>query len=195
MTEVMVSTEHKMIAEIAMSFGAAIPYLRPPELATDSAALIDVIRDAHAHFKADGRNFGGVLCLQPTAPFISSQTIDEAIDLLSETGCDSITTVAEITQGHPYIAKRLETQNVITNFCDPPPGADISSRQSREAAYFLTGGFYLRQSSLVEDPAAQGHALGEDSRAVCVSEIEATDINTELDFRFAEFLLQEGLVP
>jgi len=192
--EVVVSTEHKMIAEIAASLGAAVPFLRPPEISTDRAALIDVVRHGHDHFKAQGRHFDGVLCLQPTAPFIKSSSIDEAAELLEKSGCDSVTTVSEITQGHPYIAKRLETQNVITNFCDPPPGVDISSRQSRETAYFLTGGFYLRSVGLVDDPAATGHALGTDSRAVCVSEIEATDINTELDFRFAEFLLEEGLV-
>lgn len=192
--EVVVSTEHKMIAEIAESFGAEVPFLRPPEIATDKAALMDVIRHAYEFYKDGGRQFDAVLCLQPTAPYIKSSTIDEAIDLLKETECDSVTTVAEITQGHPYIAKRMESQNVITNFCDPPPGADVSSRQSRETAYFLTGGFYLRRSGLVEDQTAVAHALGADSRAICVSEIEATDINSELDFRFAGFLLDEGLV-
>ncbi len=193
-TEVVVSTEHKMIAEIAASFGASIPYLRPRDIATDKAALIDVVRQGYWHFTNQGRKFDGVLCFQPTAPFVKSSTISEAIELLNESGCDSVTTVSEVMQGHPYIAKRMESQNVITNFCDPPPGADISSRQSRETAYFLTGGFYLRSIGLVEDLTPTGHVLGNDSRAVCVSEVEATDINTELDFRFAEFLLKEGLV-
>ena len=99
-----------------------------------------------------------------------------------------------MSEGHPYTAKRMESQNVITNFCDPPLGVDVSSRQSREPAYFLTGGFYLRSISLIESGARDGHVLGDDGRAIQVSEVEATDINTELDFRFAEFLLKEGLV-
>jgi len=99
-----------------------------------------------------------------------------------------------VTQGHPHIAKRLTAQNVITDFCPPPPGADVSSRQSREPAYYMTGGFFLRSIGLMEELTATGNLLGADSRAVCVSEIEATDINTELEFRFAEFLLKEGLV-
>ena len=58
----------------------------------------------------------------------------------------------------------------------------------------MTGGFFLRSIGLMEELTATGNLLGADSRAVCVSEIEATDINTELEFRFAEFLLKEGLV-
>ena len=193
-SEVVLSTEHPMIAEIGASFGAQIPFLRPREIAGDMAALIDVVRHGYTHFKLHGRTFEGVLCLQPTAPFIKSSTITEAIELLQESGCDSVTTVAQISEGHPYTAKRMESQNVITNFCDPPRGLDISSRQSREPAYFLTGGFYLRSIPLIENKVREGHVLGDDGRAIRVSGIEATDINTELDFRFAEFLLKEGLV-
>ncbi|MEK9722733.1 MAG: acylneuraminate cytidylyltransferase family protein [Rhodospirillaceae bacterium] len=198
-SDVVVSTEHAMIAEIAAGFGAAVPYLRPKDIATDKAALIDVVRQGYQFFTDQGRNFDGVLCFQPTAPFVKPSTIEQAIELLSESQCDSVTTVSQMTQGHPYVAKRLgsqntESQNVITNFCEPPPGVDISSRQSREPAYFLTGGFYLRSIDLIESPISDGHVLGNDSRAIDVSEVEATDINTELDFRFAEFLLKEGLV-
>ena len=193
-SDVVLSTEHPMIAEIGTSFGAQVPFLRPKEIADDMAALIDVVRQGYTHFTARSRTFDGVLCLQPTAPFIKSSTITEAIELLQESGCDSVTTVSQITEGHPYTAKRMESQNVITNFCDPPPGVDVSSRQSREPAYFLTGGFYLRSISLIESGAREGHVLGDDGRAIHVSEVEATDINTELDFRFAEFLLKEGLV-
>ena len=193
-SDVVLSTEHPMIAEIGASFGAQVPFLRPREIADDKAALIDVVRQGYEHFTDQGRRFDGVLCLQPTAPFIRPATIIEAIELLQESGCDSITTVSEMSEGHPYTAKRMESQNVITNFCDPPPGVDVSSRQSRETSYYMTGGFYLRSIGLVESAAREGHVLGSDSRAIRVSELEATDINTELDFRFAEFLLKEGLV-
>ncbi len=192
---VVLSTEHKMIAEIAESFGAEVPLLRPPALSHDKATLIDVVRHVYNYYLEIGRSFDYVMSIQPTAPFLSAQTIEAAIELIDESGCDTVTSVAEITQGHPYIAKRMESQNVITSFCEPPPGVDISSRQVREKAYFLTGGFYLRQTRMVDDQGVTGHGLGADSRAICVSEIEATDINTELDFLFAEFLLEKGLAP
>ena len=192
---VALSTEHKMIAEIAQSFGAEVPLLRPSELSHDTATLIDAVRNVYNYYLKTGRSYDYVMSIQPTAPFITAQTIEAAIELIDDSGCDTVTSVAEITQGHPYIAKRMGSQNVITNFCEAPPGVDISSRQVRETAYFLTGGFYLRQVQFVEDLGVTGHGLGSDSRAICVSEIESTDINTELDFLYAEFLLEKGLVP
>ncbi|MDP6896829.1 MAG: acylneuraminate cytidylyltransferase family protein [Rhodospirillales bacterium] len=193
-SDTVMSTEHPMIAEIAASFGATVPFLRPKDMSTDRASLADVVVHGYRYFKNRGREFDAVLCLHPTGPFIKSSTISAAIELLLESKCDSVTTVSQMTQGHPHIAKRLTAQNVITDFCPPPPEADVSSRQSREPAYHMTGGFFLRSIGLMEELTATGNLLGADSRAVCVSEIEATDINTELEFRFAEFLLKEGLV-
>ena len=129
-SDTVMSTEHPMIAEIAASFGATVPFLRPKDMSTDRASLADVVVHGYRYFKNRGREFDAVLCLHPTGPFIKSSTISAAIELLLESKCDSVTTVSQMTQGHPHIAKRLTAQNVITNFCPPPPGADVSSRQS-----------------------------------------------------------------
>ena len=108
-----------------------------------------------------------------------------------ETGCDSVTTIAEITKGHPYISKRMKTGNIIEPFIPVPKEVDNSQRQSREKAYYLTGGFYLRSRSLIESEDTDSHILGQDSRAVVVNEIEASDINTAFDFKLAEFMTRE----
>ncbi len=38
------------------------------------------------------------------------------------------------------------------------------------------------------------HCLGEDARAVVVSELEAVDINNPMDFEFAEYLIKTGYI-
>lgn len=192
---VMVSTDGPEIAKAAEQEGADVPFLRPAELSGDKADLFDVCRHALNHYEDKGEAFDGVMSLQPTAPFITPDTLRQAARLFTETEPDCVTSVAEITQGHPYISKRLLDRNRIEDFCIIPEGAVVSPRQAREKAYFLTGAFYLRNSHYLKHLEYHGgHALGDDPAAVIVSDREAWDINSSLDFEIAEFFVKkEGL--
>lgn len=182
------STEDHEIAQVAKSIGIEVPFVRPPELATDTASSISVIKHALRCFDDTGVKFDSVVSLQPTNPFTTTETIDKAIALWLETGCDSVTTIAEVTRAHPYITKRLKPGNVIESFCIIPEGVVISQRQAREKAYYMTGAVYVRSRELIEAENMDGHYLGSDARAVVVGEREAHDINNQLDFDLAEWL-------
>ena len=187
--QIVLSTDDEGIATVAKGLGIKVPFMRPEKLSRDDSSLISVIKHA-MNFSDDlGIKADGVLSLQPTCPFLSIQSIDKAIELWLNSGCDSVTTVSEIARGHPYISKKLKENSMIENFCVIPEGADNRQRQYREKAYYLTGGLYLRSRSLVELDKSGSHHLGEDSRAVIVDEIESLDINTDFDFNMAEFVL------
>ena len=70
-TQVMVSTDDPEIAAVARDFGAEVPWLRPPELATDTASSVDVALHAIANCGAGSHTIDGLLLLQPTSPFRS----------------------------------------------------------------------------------------------------------------------------
>lgn len=74
---VMVSTEDAEISDISIAFGAEVPFLRPPELATDNASSIDVLLDHVARTGLPGNS--ALTLLQPTSPFRSPQTIQRAV--------------------------------------------------------------------------------------------------------------------
>jgi CMP-N-acetylneuraminic acid synthetase len=167
-----------------------VPFIRPKELARDNTSLVSVNQHAFGYFKEKGVIYDGILSLQPTNPFVKKETIEAAIHLFRTSKCDSVTTIAEITAGHPYIAKKLLNADKITNFCPIPPNEPIAPRQKRTKAYYLTGSLYLRKNELLEMADATNHCLGEDARAVVVGELEAVDINNPLDLEFAEFLIQ-----
>lgn len=193
--ELIVSTDDERIAEISKSFGADVPFLRPGDLATDTALLKPVLKHALDYFDKLGFEADCVLSLQPTDPFIETKTIDDAIGLWLKTNCDSVTTIAEFSRGHPYIAKRLKRDNVIEAFCSIPENEDLSRRQTRERAYYLTGGLYLRSRRLMVCETEKGdfHCLGKDARGIVVSEIESVDINSEFDALLVEFIIEKGL--
>jgi CMP-N-acetylneuraminic acid synthetase len=189
--KMILSTDDDEIAAVGKSLGIEVPFLRPKHLSGDNSSLISVIKHALKYFDSEGVITEGIISLQPTCPFLSTQSIDKAIELWMKTSCDSVTTVAAITKGHPYISKRLRGDHVIENFITIPDSADNSRRQVRETAYYLTGGLYMRSRHLVESEISDSHYLGKDSRAVVVSEVEAIDINTEFDFKIAEFVAEK----
>lgn len=188
--KIILSTDNEEIAKIGSSIGIEVPFLRPNDISQDFILLIDVVKHAMKYFDDEENYFDGVMSLQPTSPFLTTDSIDKAIEIFIDGQCDSVTTIAQIKVGHPYISKRLKENNVIENFSVIPEGAITSPRQKREVAYYLTGGLYLRSRPLVENSFSSGHCLGNDSRAVVVKDIEAIDINTLLDFEFAEFMIK-----
>ena len=191
-TRLILSTDDDKIASIGRSIGMEVPFMRPKELATDKASSISVVKHALNHFDENGARFDGVISVQATNPFTSTSSIERVIELWLETGCDSVTTLAEVTKGHPYITKRMKPGSVIEPFCNIPEGISIHRRQDREPAYFMTGAIYMRGRELVKAENMDGHYLGKDSRAVVVDEMESIDINTPFDFEVVEWIISKG---
>lgn len=73
---VYVSSDSEAICNEARRAGVDIPFMRPLELATDSASTYSVIVDALHTFKGLGKEFDNVVLLQPTSPF---RTIDDIV--------------------------------------------------------------------------------------------------------------------
>ncbi len=78
-TNVLVSTDDNEIASVARSAGALVPWLRPAELATDTASSAEVIAHALAWYEKAHGTVHAVLLLQPTSPFRTSETIRGAV--------------------------------------------------------------------------------------------------------------------
>ena len=78
---VVVSTDDREIADAAQSAGAAVPFMRPAELATDAASSMDVILHAISYFEKKGESFDVLVLLQPTSPLRDSGHVEEALDM------------------------------------------------------------------------------------------------------------------
>lgn len=189
--KVVVSTDDGVVANEVRIIGTEVPFLRPRELSQDSTPLNPVIKHAMEFYDSKGWQADVVISLQPTNPFTTSKTIERAIEKFLQTNCDSVVTVTEIKHGHPYRAKKLLDGDRLENFCKEFNGDLFLNRQERPSAYTYTGAIYLRKRELVESWNGVGMGLGEDCRAVIVDEAEAVNIDSEIDFKFAELLLKE----
>src|SRR6185436_3803407 len=64
-----VSTDSAEIAACVSEFGYKVPFMRPAELATDTAGSYGVIKQAMLFYEASGRHYDAIVLLQPTSPF------------------------------------------------------------------------------------------------------------------------------
>ncbi len=88
--EVMVSTDSEEIAEVARKYSASVPFMRSEATSNDYATTADVLLEVLECYKAQGVCYDVGACLYPTAPFISSEVLAKAFDLLAHSDADSL---------------------------------------------------------------------------------------------------------
>ncbi len=79
---VMVSTESEEVAEVVRSFGALVPWMRPPELAEDATPMYEVIRHTLAEYGKREQFFENACMAYATAPMVTPQDFQESVKLL-----------------------------------------------------------------------------------------------------------------
>lgn len=182
-----VSTEDEEIADVARRLGAEVPFLRPKDLADDDAPDQPVFRHT-LEWLEENENYSSnfILNLRPTTPFKTVADVEAVIDRWKETECDCVRTVTK-TEGkyHPYWMIKVEGDKA-GSFVKNIDMKKYHQRQLLPEAYYVNGvvdGF-TRARVLRDEP-----LYGGDMRIVCIPQERAVDIDTELDFRFCEYLL------
>lgn len=181
-----VSTDSDEIAEVAQSLGGDVPFLRPAELATDSAKAIPVILHALEWIeKKEGVRFGAVMMLQPTTPFRTIEDIDSAIEKMATTNCDSVISVVDVEGHHPARMKYMEGDKLIDpDFCEE---YENQPRQELRPMYIRNGAIYLTKREVL----LSNSFKGSDCRALVCPLNRSANIDTEHDFAYAEWLLNQ----
>ena len=100
---VIVSTDDEEIAEVALKFGAEVPFIRPIEYASDTSLDIDVFRHLLEWLKLN-ENYTpeNLVHLRPTGPARCINDVDKAIEMfITNNECDSLRSVC-LSQQTPY---------------------------------------------------------------------------------------------
>src|SRR3990172_3432165 len=96
---VVVSTEDRSIAEIALKNGAEVPFLRPEGLCGDDTTLADVVKFNLDKLKeTEGYTFDIIVVLLPNTPFKNSSDIDSMIEQLKKNGLDSVIPLCSMSE-------------------------------------------------------------------------------------------------
>ncbi|MDY6845025.1 MAG: acylneuraminate cytidylyltransferase family protein [Thermodesulfobacteriota bacterium] len=184
LNRVIVSTDDEKIAAISRTFGAEIPFIRPAELAQDTTPTLPVLQHA-VQFLCETERYQPdiIVTLQPTSPLRKANQIDEAIKKLFETGSDSVVSLSE-TEHSPYWMQKVEGDRV---FPFIEGSEKYTRRQDLPKIYQLNGAVYVTKYDILMK---ENKILGNDTRAFIMNKQDSIDIDTELDWKFAELILE-----
>lgn len=188
-----VSTDDERIAEIARTYGADVPFLRPRSLAEDTTPDLPVFQHALKWLQQNrGYDPDIVLNLRPTAPLRIGEDIDRVIALMRTTGCDSVRTVSKPIQ-NPF---KMWTLNEETSTMEPLiPTIHFNTLGTDVPRQLLPQNIYW-QNAMVDATRAkfifEGRMYGSDIRGLVIEPERAIDIDSPEDLCFAELVFQKS---
>ncbi len=180
--DILVSTDDPAIAAVSSEAGAYVPWLRPAELATDTASSVDVALHALDWYEVEKGAVDGILLLQPTSPFRTLATVQRGIDLFGEHDHQPVVSVSQ-THAHPMWTLKMEGDNLVPFMQEH--GLETRS-QDLPLAYVVKGSFYLIAPA--ELRACRSFVGSKTIPLIIESPQETVDIDTEWDFKMAEFI-------
>jgi CMP-N,N'-diacetyllegionaminic acid synthase len=188
---VVVSTDSEEIAEVARRYGAEVPALRPPEMATATSPDIEWVRHMLGVLAENGRPFEIFSLLRPTSPFRGADTIRRAWDqfLALDPPADSIRAV-ELCRQHPGKMWVIEGELMRPLLAQSPGEVPTHSRQykSLPEVYVQNSSLEIAWTRITE----QDEIAGERVVPFLSDELEGFTIDYESDWEHAERLVASG---
>jgi CMP-N,N'-diacetyllegionaminic acid synthase len=185
---IVVSTDDKEIAAIAVSHGAEVPFMRPAHLSTDTTSGIDPIMHAVEWLRDNESHMPEyVVVVQPTSPFVTSAQIDAVYERMIQDNADSGITVVPVPRiFHPYHIRTMDASGHLS-FVSEQEHYAHPTRQS-DPPYFAFGNVYWVRSALLllEQKLEVGKRVG-----VPIDAISAFDINDAHDLEIASHVCKK----
>jgi pseudaminic acid cytidylyltransferase len=181
--KVVVSTDDQEIADVAVQYGADVPFLRPNELADDYTGTSPVVRHAIETLLDSGWDIEYCACVYATSPLLTTSLINSCYEkLLNSEDTDYVFTAARFS--FPIQRAILQTES---GGVKPFDNFGITQRsQDLEPAYHDAGQLYWGHHSTWLDTSKR--IFGANSKMVVMPDHLVQDIDTPEDWERAELL-------
>jgi len=183
--KIIVSTDDETIAEISKKYGADVPFIRPKNLAEDGSKTMDVVFHAIDFLNKIKKN-DSITLLQPTSPFRTASDIKNAFKFY-RTNVDASGVVSVCKEEHsPLWANTLPPNLSMKGFIRP----EVKNKTSQELPdyYRVNGAIYISAYDYMKQNMG---FFGYSTFAYIMESEHSIDIDTELDFTIAEYLLEK----
>ncbi len=180
-SDICVSTDSDEIKKVVEQIGLKVPFIRPKELSQDSSGSHEVILHALDFYEKKGFEPEAVILLQPTSPLRTAKHIDEAVKLFGPS-LDMVVSVKE-SSSNPYYNLFEEDSS---GFLKKSKKGSFVRRQDCPPVWEYNGAIYVINVNSIKKNRL--HKLSNIKKYV-MDDISSIDIDTELDFKLAEFIM------
>ena len=181
--EIMLSTDDKELADIALQYGAKVPFMRSAENANDFAGLAQVVEEVLDNYKNKGVTFDFVCCILPTAPLLQVEDLIQSYYQLVDSEFTSLCSVVAFS--YPILRSLTVSDNKKVEMCFP----EYKNARSQDMPTFYhdAGAFYW---SSVDAFYQHKRFLSSNCMAYIINEIKTQDIDNDSDWKLAELKYQ-----
>lgn len=176
--EIMVSTDDEKIKDIAVEYGAKVPFMRSEKTSNDYAATHEVLLEVLDEYKKRDIYFENICCIYPTAPFVTQYRLKEAYVLLEKQNADSVVTVTAFSFP-PQRALLYKDSFLKYQY----PENQLVRSQDLEKIYHDAGQFYFMKTDRFLD---EKKLVMKKTAPIILDDLEVQDIDNETDWLLAE---------
>jgi len=185
---VVISTDSDEIAKIAEEYGAEVFFKRSDDMASDSAGKLEVIKDAfirsEEYYK---QTFDYLIDLDATAPLRNTEDIIDAFEQFLKNNNDNLIT-AMPSRRSPYF-NLVEVDHHGKLSLSKALDDAIVRRQDAPKSYDMNASIYIWKRDIILNETS---LFFENTGLYLMPEERSIDIDTELDYKFVEFLMREA---
>lgn len=178
-----VSTDDPKIIDVVENYGLKVPFVRPAELASDTASTNEVLLHAINFYESRGKSYDMILLLQPTSPLRTIEQVKEAISMYRT----DIDMVVSVTQSH---APAVLCADNTDGFVELIYNKNAEGRQKLPTFYEFNGAIYV-----INVESLKNKGLGKFNKRIkyVMSKETSIDIDDIYDFMLVESILKNRI--
>ena len=182
--DICVSTDDAEIISVVEQYGLKVPFVRPAELATDTAGTYEVLLHALEFYEKQGVHYDVVVLLQNTSPFRTPEQVKEALALYRD-DVDMVVSVKECA-ANPYYCVFEENKEGFLHICKGE--GNIFRRQDAPKVYEYNGAIYIMNAEVLKT--THMHKMQKRVKYV-MDDLSSFDLDTMWDWKMAEMIKKE----
>ncbi len=183
--DICVSTDDTEIISVVEQYGLKVPFVRPAELASDTAGTYEVLLHALDFYEKQGRHYNAVVLLQNTSPFRKAEQVKEALGMYNDY-VDMVVSVKECA-ANPYYCVFEENAEGYLHVCKGD--GNIFRRQDAPKVYEYNGAIYIMNAETLKT--THMHKMQKRVKYV-MDDLSSFDLDTMWDWQMAEAIIAQG---
>ncbi|WP_165725370.1 pseudaminic acid cytidylyltransferase [Pseudoalteromonas sp. SA25] len=180
---IIVSTDDQEIAEIARSYGAEVPFMRPNNLADDYTGTLDVLNHSLTWLEENNFNVTYICCIYATSPFLTEHAIAKGREQIMSSNLNYTFSATE----YNFPIQRAFYFNDLSTISMFQPEHLTSRSQDLIPAFHDAGQFYWCSPSAIKESKP---FFSSNSAAIIIPRQLVHDIDTLDDWEQAELAFE-----